>query len=37
MRRTIGNASFQGYTLVAMLIYSLLTGLAGKLAAIIHY
>jgi hypothetical protein len=33
----VGGISFQGYTLVAILAYSLLTGLAAKLATITRY
>jgi hypothetical protein len=33
----VGVVSFQGYTLVAILAYSLLTGLAAKLATISRY
>jgi ABC-type uncharacterized transport system permease subunit len=33
----VGGVSFQGYTLVAMLVYSLLAGLAARLATITRY
>lgn len=33
----VGDVSFQGYTLVAMFVYSLLAGLAAKLATVTRY